>query len=319
MLEGFACGHKLLPDGRRQIVSLLRTRGFLRASHDHADATGLLDQQHFTGTGRQAGTIENARCRPPVSRLACALWKTTLVEQAIAHEWLVNVGQRTAFSRAAHLLCEMFLRPASGGTGSGTYLRVPLTQTEIADTLALSTVHVNRTLMELRRSGLITLRDKQLTIHHLPGSRQPRVSTAPTCIWKPRSTTKSLPQREPWIRGERAKIQLAGRQRVADIICGRDWSRTPLDRWSAGPAACARRWVSAFIPHPPSRCTGGRAHHSLQRRVCAVHRRQSSLRSRRARSGALADIWDTVGPLLTTALRQGVANWLSQPAGARQT
>jgi len=45
----------------------------------------------------------------------------------------------------------------------------PLTQTEIADTLALSTVHVNRTLMELRRSGLITLRDKQLTLHHLPG------------------------------------------------------------------------------------------------------------------------------------------------------
>jgi len=25
MLEGFACGHKLLPDGRRQIVFLLRT------------------------------------------------------------------------------------------------------------------------------------------------------------------------------------------------------------------------------------------------------------------------------------------------------
>jgi CRP-like cAMP-binding protein len=101
-------------------------------------------------------------------RVARAFWQTSLVEQAIAREWLINVGQRTAFSRAAHLLCEMFLRLRAIGVVHQNSCDFPLTQTEIADTLALSTVHVNRTLMELRRSGLITLREKQLTIHHLP-------------------------------------------------------------------------------------------------------------------------------------------------------
>jgi hypothetical protein len=62
----------------------------------------------------------------------------------------------------------MFLRLRAVGLVQENTCECPLTQTEIADTLALSTVHVNRTLMELRRSGLITLRDKQLTIHHLP-------------------------------------------------------------------------------------------------------------------------------------------------------
>jgi CRP-like cAMP-binding protein len=90
------------------------------------------------------------------------------VEQAIAREWIVNVGQRTALSRAAHLLCEFFTRLRAVGLVQDNSCEIPLTQTEIADTLALSTVHVNRTLMELRRNGVITLRDKLLTIHDRP-------------------------------------------------------------------------------------------------------------------------------------------------------
>jgi DNA-binding transcriptional regulator YhcF (GntR family) len=39
-----------------------------------------------------------------------------------------------------------------------------MTQHELADTVALSPVHVNRILQELRQDGLIVLRDKRLTI-----------------------------------------------------------------------------------------------------------------------------------------------------------
>jgi CRP-like cAMP-binding protein len=168
VLEGFACGYKLLPDGRRQIVSYsvpgdvcdLRT---LRLSRMDC-SIGTLSQAVVVRLSRER--LQQIALESP--RLARAFWQTTLVEQAIAHEWLINVGQRTAFSRAAHLLCEMFLRLRAVGLVQANACEFPLTQTEIADTLALSTVHVNRTLMELRRSGLITLRDKQLTIHHLP-------------------------------------------------------------------------------------------------------------------------------------------------------
>ncbi|MEJ1961994.1 MAG: Crp/Fnr family transcriptional regulator [Gammaproteobacteria bacterium] len=169
MIEGFACGYKLLPDGRRQIVSYC-------VPGDICDLRALLLRKLDCSIGTispvQLIRLTTQRLRETTQqhpRVARALWRTTLVEQAIAREWVVNVGQRTAFSRAAHLLCEMFLRLRAVGLVQDNSCEFPLTQTEIADTLALSTVHVNRTLMELRRSGLITLRDKHLTIHHLPG------------------------------------------------------------------------------------------------------------------------------------------------------
>jgi CRP-like cAMP-binding protein len=168
VLEGFACCYKLLPDGQRQIVSYC-------VPGDVCDLriTLLPRLDCSIGTISPALIVRLSRERLQEitfhsPRLARAFWQTALIEQSIAREWLINVGQRTAFSRAAHLLCEMFLRLRAVGLVQENTCEFPLTQTEIADTLALSTVHVNRTLMELRRSGLITLRDKQLTIHHLP-------------------------------------------------------------------------------------------------------------------------------------------------------
>jgi CRP-like cAMP-binding protein len=168
MLEGFACGYKILADGRRQIVSycipgdLCDIRTLLIPRMDYSVAT--LGPALVANLNRER--LQDITRRYP--RLLRAFWRVALVEQAIAREWLVNVGQRTAFARAAHLLCEFFVRLRAVGLVHDNSCEIPLTQTEIADTLALSTVHVNRTLMELRRHGLITLRDKLLTIHDLP-------------------------------------------------------------------------------------------------------------------------------------------------------
>jgi hypothetical protein len=41
---------------------------------------------------------------------------------------------------------------------------MPLTQAELGEILGLSTVHVNRTLQELRGSGLVKLRGRELII-----------------------------------------------------------------------------------------------------------------------------------------------------------
>jgi hypothetical protein len=45
----------------------------------------------------------------------------------------------------------------------------PLTQTEVGDALGLSTVHVNRTLQEIRAAGLITLTKTRLTVENWEG------------------------------------------------------------------------------------------------------------------------------------------------------
>ena len=56
----------------------------------------------------------------------------------------------------AHLVCELFVRLQSVGQTDGNSFSLPLTQAELGDMLGLSTVHVNRTIQELRRDGLLT-------------------------------------------------------------------------------------------------------------------------------------------------------------------
>ncbi|WP_330218359.1 Crp/Fnr family transcriptional regulator [Methylobacterium sp. WSM2598] len=46
---------------------------------------------------------------------------------------------------------------------------LPMTQAELGDALGISTVHVNRTLQELRGEGLITLSGGRLTVDDWAG------------------------------------------------------------------------------------------------------------------------------------------------------
>ena len=52
-------------------------------------------------------------------RLSRALWWNSLVEEAIQREWTVNLGQRDAIERMAHLLCELFIRLRGVGLTNG--------------------------------------------------------------------------------------------------------------------------------------------------------------------------------------------------------
>ena len=79
-------------------------------------------------------------------------------------EWVVNVGRRNARSRIAHLLCELVLRMRTAGLCNDTTCRFPLTQEQLADATGLTSVHTNRTLMNLRQAGLIELRPSRLTV-----------------------------------------------------------------------------------------------------------------------------------------------------------
>jgi hypothetical protein len=50
----------------------------------------------------------------------------------------------------------------------GKSLLLPLTQIDLGDALGLSSVHVNRTLQDLRKRRLLSFGDKRLTILNLP-------------------------------------------------------------------------------------------------------------------------------------------------------
>ncbi len=97
-------------------------------------------------------------------RLSHALWWTSMVEHSITRQWVVNVGYRTAFERVAHLFCELFCRLEAVGLTRQNKCELPLTQIELGDTVALSSVHVNRTLMYMRRANLVRLHGGQLEL-----------------------------------------------------------------------------------------------------------------------------------------------------------
>ena len=68
----------------------------------------------------------------------------------------------------AHLFCELLYLYRAVGRNQGLSCTLPLTQVELAETLGLSSAHVNRTLQELRRQKLISLNGRTLTIQNLP-------------------------------------------------------------------------------------------------------------------------------------------------------
>ena len=97
-----------------------------------------------------------------------AFWRYVAFHGALAQEWLLSLGRRSAYARTAHFLCEIIHRTSTPGSAGEVTCPMPLTQTELADTLGLSVVHVNRTLMRLRQEGLIRLRRGQIDVVDWP-------------------------------------------------------------------------------------------------------------------------------------------------------
>ncbi len=87
--------------------------------------------------------------------LTNAFWRETLIHAAIYREWVENLGSRHALPRLAHLLCELAARLEMVGLLDDDSFRLPFTQQDFADACGLSTVHVNRTIQELRRRDII--------------------------------------------------------------------------------------------------------------------------------------------------------------------
>jgi CRP-like cAMP-binding protein len=164
VLDGFACRYKLLPDGGRQIVGFLLPgdmcdlRVMLPRQMDHAICAASPVKVALIQPGTLLETLER---HPGLTR---ALWWASVVEDSIAREWMVNVGQRTALQRVAHLFCEVFWRLEAVGLAANRSCALPLTQVELGDALALSAVHVNRTLMYMRRSNLVELQGGRLQL-----------------------------------------------------------------------------------------------------------------------------------------------------------
>lgn len=167
LLSGWLCRYKTLEDGRRQIVNFVVPGETCDA---YAYLLSRMDHSIAAITPVTYAEIKRARLEKMVAddrSLAEAMWCETLLNNAIQREWAINLGRRVALERVAHLFCEMFERLRPVGLTDGNSCGLPVTQMDLADATGLSVVHLNRTLQELRATGLIVLRDRMLTINDL--------------------------------------------------------------------------------------------------------------------------------------------------------
>jgi CRP-like cAMP-binding protein len=193
--SGFAFRHKLTAEGGRQIVSVHIAGDFLDLQHlflNHADHNiQALTRLHTIEIDRHA--LQEVVLRYPA--IGRAMWVDALIDASIYREWVLNVGQRSARQRIAHLLCEFALRLEAAGLGVAGGYHLPMTQEQIGDATGLTNVHVSRMLKALVEDGVISRDKRSVKIEdwkrlraigdfsplylHLDQAGEPPVSVAP--------------------------------------------------------------------------------------------------------------------------------------------
>jgi CRP-like cAMP-binding protein len=164
ILDGLACSYKQTGDGSRQITAF-------HIAGDIPDLYSLhlrmIDTSIRTITGCTVGYLPHSAVHEVCASsyaAASALWRLSLIDGSIFREWETNLGQRDAPARMAHLLCEQFARLKAVGLAEGNSFSFQVTQTQLGDALGISTVHVNRTLQNLRGKGLVLFEQGKVEI-----------------------------------------------------------------------------------------------------------------------------------------------------------
>lgn len=171
ILEGYACRYRHRETGARQIVTHLLAGDLSEPDMVFLDrrdyAIGTLSLCRVVRIPHGAAALLLAR-HPAIAH---ALRMIKLVEDAILRERVISLGSRSAIERTAHLFCELLVRHEAVGGATGDRFSMPLRQLDLADTMGLSNVHMNRVLQELRRQNLVNLSNKTLEILNLPRLR----------------------------------------------------------------------------------------------------------------------------------------------------
>lgn len=166
--SGFASRFRVLRNGARQIFSfhlrgdMIDLPSALVPVSDHSIRahvpTTLLTIAHDD-------LLRLAADHPAIGR---AFWFDTLLDAAIFREWTANVGRRNARERTAHLLLEIATKSKAAGLITADMFELPVSQTDLADALGMTPVHLNRTLQWMRGERLIRSHSKSVMIENWP-------------------------------------------------------------------------------------------------------------------------------------------------------
>jgi CRP-like cAMP-binding protein len=164
VVEGFCVRAKSTAAGQRQILSIHIPGEIpdLQSLHLH-----VMDHDLVALVPSTLGFIGHAalraltRAKPNVAEL---LWRDTLIDSAIFREWIVNVGQRPAPNRFAHMIVELRERLAVIGKVEGNEFDMPLTQEQLGEAMGITAVHANRIIRQLRDENVLHFNRGRVTV-----------------------------------------------------------------------------------------------------------------------------------------------------------
>jgi CRP-like cAMP-binding protein len=170
LLAGMACHYKIVDSSRRQMTGILVPGDFCDYGFLSSSPTG----QCVMSLGRAVvGRIDLDHLSAVAElypNIIVAVMRAAAVDRATTRELAVSLGARDALQRLAHLLCELRFRLHTVRlVEPHDQFALPVTQAEIGDALGLSTVHVNRTIQQLRRLNLIAMVQGFVAILDMPG------------------------------------------------------------------------------------------------------------------------------------------------------
>ena len=169
--EGWACRYTTTREGARQLPALLvpgDVGNLDSLMFDRLDyGVRTLTQTTIAALPRDRALALAAQ-HPGIARTFTWL---ALVENVILSKWALSLGRRSAKERLAHLLCELSVR-LDAEDGNESSFAFPLTQEQVADALGLTSVHVNRTMQQLRSEGMVATANRTMTLPDVQGLRQ---------------------------------------------------------------------------------------------------------------------------------------------------
>jgi len=162
LLRGWAGRVDYMPDGRRQITSLILPGEFVDPSPMLPETRRRPALVAFTPIS--IGNLPSPTAQEPLTGIRAARAASRAIEEACLRRHITRLGRMNAFERTVHLLLEISERLALADLETNDRFAMPLTQEELADYCGLTSVHVNRTLQYMRGERLIDLRGKTVNL-----------------------------------------------------------------------------------------------------------------------------------------------------------
>ena len=166
--QGLALSTRRLADGVQQHVAVVEPGQILDQQGFIFEQAGVSCCALIPCTVVSIPRTALAQAIGAFPELAGALARELASTARVAQEWMVGMGRKSAYARVAHFLCELRTRLQAAELAGPAGCPFPLTQSDLADTVGLSVVHVNRVLQQLRQEGLIELSQSRLDVRDWP-------------------------------------------------------------------------------------------------------------------------------------------------------